>query len=53
MNHSRLVVVSSTIDTSRLDANASKIIKIISITAVSEMKDVIDETVFNVVHASG
>lgn len=52
-NHSMLVVVSSTIATSRLDAKASQIIKIISITAVSEINDPIEETVFQVVYASG
>lgn len=39
----------STADTSRLDANASQIMKIISITAVREMKEPIDEMVFHVV----
>ena len=46
-------MVSSTVDTSRLDANASQIMKTISITAVSEMKDPIEEIVFHVVYASG
>ena len=36
-NHSRLVVIVSTIETSCLDANASQIMKIIVITAVDEM----------------
>ena len=44
-----MVEVSSTVITSRLDAKASQIIKIISITAVSEMKDPMDETVFHIV----
>ena len=48
-NHSRFVEVRSTADTSRLDANASQIMKIISITAVREMKEPIDEMVFHVV----
>lgn len=39
----------STADTSRLDANASQIMKTISMTAVSEMKEPIDEMVFHVV----
>lgn len=52
-SHSMLVGVSSTVDTSRLDANASQMIKTISITAVSEIKEPIDDTVFHVVYASG
>ena len=48
-----LVVVISTDDTSRLEAKASQIMKIISITAVSEIKEPIDEIVFHVVYASG
>ena len=51
--HSMLVVVISTNDTSRLEAKASQIMKIISITAVSEMKEPIDEIMFHVVYASG
>lgn len=39
----------STLRTSRLEANASQIMKIIIKTAVIEMKDPIDETVFHVV----
>ena len=46
-------MVRSTVETSRLDANASQIIKIISITAVSEMNEPIDEIVFHIVYASG
>lgn len=46
-------MVSSTIATSRLDAKASQIMKIINITAVSEMKEPIEEIVFQVVYASG
>lgn len=52
-NHSRLVVVNSTVDTSCLDANASQIMKSVSIAAVGEMKDPVDEIVFPVVYASG
>lgn len=52
-SHSKLVVVSSTVRTSRLDANASQIIKIISITAVREINEPIDEMVFHIVYASG
>ena len=52
-SHSRFVVVRSTVKTSRLDANASQIIKIISITAVSEINEPIDEIVFHIVYASG
>lgn len=52
-NHSMLVVVSSTVATSRLEANASQIMKIINITAVSEMNEPIEEMVFHVVYASG
>ena len=46
-------MVRSTVETSRLDANASQKIKIISITAVSEMNEPIDEIVFHIVYASG
>lgn len=35
--------------TSRLEAKASQIIKIITSTAVSEIKDPIDDTVFHIV----
>lgn len=48
-NHSRLVLVSSTEDTSRFDANASQIINTINITAVSEISDPIEEIAFHVV----
>lgn len=48
-NHSRLVEVRSTASTSRLDANASQMMKIISITAVNEMNEPIDEIVFHIV----
>lgn len=48
-SHSRLVVVRSTASTSRLDVNASQIMKIINITAVSEIKEPMDEMVFHVV----
>ena len=46
-------MVRSTVKTSRLDANASQIMKIISITAVREMNEPMDEMVFHVVYASG
>lgn len=46
-------MVRSTARTSRLDANASQIIKIISITAVSEINEPMDEIVFHIVYASG
>ena len=46
-------MVRSTVKTSHLDANASQIIKIISITAVSEINEPIDEIVFHIVYASG
>lgn len=46
-------MVSSTIDTSRFDANASQIIKIIIITAVREINEPIEDTVFHAVYASG
>lgn len=42
-------MVCSTYRTSRLEARASQIIKIINRTAVSEIKDPIEETVFHVV----
>lgn len=41
--------MSSTVSTSRLDAKASQIMKIISITAVSEINEPIEETVFHAV----
>ena len=43
----------STVRTSRLDANASQIMKIISITAVSEINEPIDKIVFHIIYASG
>lgn len=46
-------MVSSITATSRLDAKASQIMKIINITAVSEIKEPIEEIVFQVVYASG
>lgn len=51
--HSRLVVVSSTYATSRLDAKASHTINTIKMTAVREIKEPIEDTVFHVVYASG
>ena len=47
-----VILVSSTVKTSRFDANASQIMKIINITAVSKMNELIDEIVFHVVYAS-
>ena len=46
-------MVKSTVKTSRLDANASQMMKTISITAVREMNEPIDEIVFHIVYASG
>lgn len=46
-SHSTLVIVSSTDRTSRLAANASQIINRNIITATSEIRDPIDETVFH------
>ena len=43
------VEVSSTAATSRLDAKASQTINTINITAVSEMNEPMEETVFHVV----
>ena len=43
------MIVSSTANTSRLDVNASQIMKTISMTAVNEMNEPIDEMVFHVV----
>jgi hypothetical protein len=48
-SHSRFVVVSSTTPTSHFEANASQIMKTIIITAVREMKEPIDDTVFHAV----
>ena len=48
-NHSKFVVISSTARTSRLDVNASQIMKIINMTTVSEMNEPIDEIVSHVV----
>lgn len=44
-----LVEVNSTVNTSRLDAKASQIMKIISMTAVNEMNEPMEDTVFHVV----
>jgi len=52
-NHSKFVVVKSTVRTSRLDVSASQIMKIISITAVREMNEPMDEMVFHIVYVSG
>jgi hypothetical protein len=48
-SHSRFVVVSSTTPTSRFEALASQIMKTIIITAVREVKEPIDDTVFHAV----
>jgi hypothetical protein len=48
-SHSRFVVVSSTTPISCFEANASQIMKTIIITAVREMKEPIDDTVFHAV----
>ena len=52
-NHSKFVVVKSTVRTSHLDVSASQIMKIISITAVREMNEPMDEMVFHIVYVSG
>lgn len=41
------------VETFRFEENASQIMKIIRITAVNEMKDPTDDTIFHVVYASG
>lgn len=41
------------LETSRLEANASQIMKTITMTAVREMNEPIDEIVFHSVYASG
>ena len=46
-------MVRSTVETSRLDANASQMIKTISMTAVREINEPIDEMVFHIVYSSG
>ena len=46
-------MVRSTVETSRLYANASQMIKTISMTAVREINEPIDEMVFHIVYASG
>lgn len=48
-SHSKLVVVRSTAKTSRLETNASQMMNTISTTAVSEIKEPIEEIVFHVV----
>ena len=52
-DHFRFVVVRSIARTSHLDVTASQIMKIISITAVSEIKEPMDEIVFHIVYGSG
>lgn len=48
-----LVVVSSGCNTFRLDAKASQMMNISIITAVSEIKEPMEDTVFHMVYASG
>lgn len=48
-SHSRLVLVSSRVITSRFAAKASQIINIIMITATREIRDPIDDVVFQTV----
>ena len=48
-SYSKFVVVNPTVKTSHFDANASQIMKIINITAISEIKEPIDEIIFHVV----
>lgn len=52
-SHSKLVLVSSNVSTSRLAAKASQIINIIMITATREIREPIDDKVFQIVYASG
>lgn len=52
-NHSRFREDSSTVETSRFEAKASQIMNTIRITAVSEIKEPMEDTVFQVVYASG
>ena len=47
------MLVSSTADTCRSDANASQVMKTVNITAVSEINEPIEGTVFHAVYASG
>lgn len=47
------MLVSSTADTCRSDANASQVMKTVNITAVSEINEPIEEIVFHAVYASG
>ena len=46
-SHSTLVIASSTPETSRLAANASQIINKNMVTAISEINDPIEDTVFH------
>lgn len=48
-SYSKFVVVNPTVKTSRFDANACQIMKIINITAISGIKEPIDEILFHVV----
>lgn len=47
------MVVSSTTDTSCLDAKASQTMKIMRMTAVKGMNEPVDDMVFHVVYLSG
>lgn len=47
------MVVNSTVSTSRFEANASQIMNTMRITAVSEINEPMEDTVFQVVYASG
>lgn len=49
----KFAVVTSTVETALCDASASQMMKIISMTAVTEMQEPTDEMVFHVVYASG
>ena len=52
-SHSTLVAVSSTAETSRLAAKASQRINKNMITAIREIREPIEDTVFHSVYASG
>ena len=51
-NHSKFVVVKSTVRNSRLDVSASQIMKIINITAISEMNEPTDKILFHTAYAT-
>ena len=50
--HSRFAVVKSTVRSSHFDANASQIMKIINITAISEMNEPTDKILFHTAYAT-